>query len=129
VRLEKKPEEFILGETEMIIRAIGKLLVILLLAAYIGITEFFILHQNTKADFNFEMSMGKDINRIRRELKETELEEKTIRTITNALEDMKNNTQGYVQTLSQNQLILLMFIVPMIATFCTFSTFFKNKAL
>jgi hypothetical protein len=61
--------------------------------------------------------MGKDINRIRRELKETELEEKTIRIITDALEDVKQNTQSYIQDLSLNQFFLLMFILPMIGMF------------
>jgi hypothetical protein len=111
----------------MLLRAAGKLVGVLLVFACIAAMEFYMLGQNEKADFDFEIKMGRDINRIARELKQTELEDKTVQTLKYALEDVQENTQNYVQRRSDVQFLSLILLMPMFAGFWIASTCHGQK--
>ena len=85
------------------------------------------LRRNEEADFNFQITMGKDINRIVRELKKTELDEKTIHVLEYALHDVQRNTESYVQRRTDNQFFSLIFLVPMFLAFGTFGNCYRQK--
>jgi len=106
----------------MIIQAIGRALGLLLLVVLVVACELFILHQSEEADFRFTIRMGKDINRIGRELKETGLEEKTAQTIKYALNDVQQNVQSYVNDKLNWQFFFLTILAPIVVVSWVAST-------
>jgi hypothetical protein len=114
----KKPEKFILGDTEMLTEATKRSLGILTLMVFTFVALLFMLHLYFKEYSRLEINMLKDISRIRRNLKETELEEKTVRTIIDAFEDFQRDTHNYVNHQFTMQFILLALLgAVMSATF------------
>lgn len=113
----------------MIIQAIGKLLGVFLMLACMGAMLFYVDYQNEKVDSAFEIRMLKDKSRIRRDLKETEFEEKTIQAITYELENVQQNMQRYVQRRSDTQSFLLILIISMAATFGTTYIYLRHTKL
>lgn len=111
----------------MILQAIGRALVLLLLVVLVVAYEFFILHRSEEADFRFEIRMGKDINKIGKQLRETGLEEKTAQTIKYALNDVQWNVQSYVNDKFFCQFSFLSILAPMIVASWIVSTSQKTK--
>ncbi len=95
----------------------GHLLGILLSLACIFIVLFLTLRQRERADSRFEISMLRDINRIGKDLKETELDEKAVRTIKYALEDIQRNVARYVNEKSLSEFLSAVFLIPMFVAF------------
>lgn len=106
----------------MILQAIGRALGLLLLVVLLVAFEFFILHRSEEADFRFEIRMGKDINRIGRQLREAGLEEKTAQTIKYALNDVQRNVQSYVDDKFFCQFTFLSILAPIVVAGCVAST-------
>jgi len=104
--------------TQEICRILG----VLFLSVCIAALGFRRLHQEEKADFKFEIGMGKDINRIGRELKAAGLDDRTVRILKSALEDVQRNTQRYVQDRSFHQSLDSMFLASMIVVLWVAST-------
>jgi hypothetical protein len=71
------------------------------------------LHQSAKADSRFEIAMLREINEIGRDLKETELDAKTVQTIKYALEHIQWNVESYVNDKCLWQFLPVVFLVPM----------------
>jgi hypothetical protein len=107
----------------MILQIIGRALGMFFLVACVVALSLLMLHQSEKADFRFEVSMGKDINRIARELRETGLEDKSVQVLKYALRDVQRNTQSYVQDKFYDQFFFLMLLAPVFVAFWVASTF------
>ncbi len=94
-------------------RALGMFIITVFLLACIVVPVIYMLCLSEKADFRFEVSMGKDINRIARELNEAGLEDKTVQVLKYALQDVQRNTENYVNSKSSYQFLLSLFMAMM----------------
>jgi hypothetical protein len=83
----------------------------------VGTFGFLRLHQTAEADFRFEINMGRDINRIGRDLKAAGLEDKTVRIVKSALEDVQRNTHDYVQSRSYDAIEVPLFSILLVMMF------------
>ena len=101
----------------MLMRAIGQLSGILISIVGIFVLLLFMQHQSDKADSRFEIRILKNISEIGRELKETELEDKTVHTIKYTLEDLYWNVESYVNEKLFCESFSVLFLVPMFMFF------------
>ena len=92
-------------------RALGMFLIVVCVVVCVCAMEFYILHQSEKADSRFEIRMDKDIDRVAGELKDAGIDDKTVEILKHALQDVQQNTQGYVQGRSHDSYNRARFLV------------------
>ena len=113
----------------MLIRATGQLLGVFLLVVMILALLFYMFHQSDRVDSRFEIRMLKDINKIRSDLEGTDLEEKTVRTITYALENIYWNVNSYVNEKLFVQFFSILFLVAIFVLLLSVRGINQKKAI
>jgi uncharacterized membrane protein YobD (UPF0266 family) len=99
--------------TQVFGRALGMFIITVFLLACIVVPVIYMLYRSEEVDSRFGLRMGKDINRIARELKEAGVEDKTVQVLRYALQDVQRNTEDYVNSKSSDQFSLFLFMTIM----------------